>query len=109
MTTLTTDHFVVMNAEDLIAQIGAFNIMAISGGRVVRRDTGITLPVAAGYSVTIDLDFSDTYVVRRVFTRAGKTTIKGQRNDVYFDEVGQAAYYASCFRSYDAQVWPTKR
>lgn len=92
----------------LVNQIGIRGILAISGGRVLARKTGITLPVSNGYSVTVDLHASDTYVVRRVFTRAGKTWVKGERTNVYCDQVGEAAYYASCFRSYDEQEWITK-
>jgi hypothetical protein len=77
------------------------NIMAISGGRIERRDTGITLPVGSGYSVTVDLDWDDTYCVRRVFKRGAKVWIKGERRGIYFDEVGEEAYRASSFRSYE--------
>lgn len=75
------------------------NILAISGGRVVARETGVTFPVGAGYTVTVDLSWNDTYTVRRVFTRGAKTWIKGERAGVYCDQVGQAAYEASCFRN----------
>jgi len=75
------------------------NVLAISGGRVLRRESGVTLPVASGYRVTVDLAWNDTYTVRRVFERAGKTWIKGERREVYCDEVGKVAYVASCFRS----------
>ena len=61
-----------------------------------------------GYSVTVDLAAGDTYTVRRIFKRAGQTWVKGERTNVYFDEVAQAAYYASCFRSYDEKEWMYK-
>ena len=91
--------------EELLQQIGSRNIFAISGGRVLVRETGITLPVSSGYSVEVDLAADDTYVVRRVFTRAGKRWIKGERTNVYCDQVGELAYRASCFRSYDENEW----
>jgi hypothetical protein len=87
------------DVQQTIQQIGRMNLLAISGGRIVRRATGITLPVGAGYSVTVDLDWNDTYVVRRVFRRKAKVWIKGERRDVYCDEVGEVAYRASCFRN----------
>ena len=87
------------DTRELIRQIGTMNVMAISGGRVMRRESGVTLPVGAGYSVTVDLDWDDTYIVRRVFKRGAKVWIKGQQRNVYFDEVGEAAYRASCFRN----------
>jgi hypothetical protein len=45
-------------------------------------------------------------VVRRVFRRAGREWIKGERDRVYCDEVGEVAYHASCFRSYDENQRP---
>jgi hypothetical protein len=87
------------DTSQVVAQIGRGNIMAISGLRVNRRPTGITLPVGSGYSVTVDLDFDDTYVVRRVFKRGERTWIKGEQRNVYCDDVGEVAYRASCFRN----------
>jgi hypothetical protein len=93
------------DSEELARQIGTGNILAISGGRVLVRESGVTLPVSNGYSVEVDLAADDTYVVRRVFTRAGKRWIKGERTNVYCDQVGESAYRASCFRSYDEDEW----
>ena len=45
------------DAQELVAQIGKMNVMAISGGRVQVRKTGITLQVGKGYSVEIDVNF----------------------------------------------------
>lgn len=95
------DQFVPCDTQTLIQQIGIRNILAISGGRVGKRETGITLPVSNGYSVTVDLAGNDTYTVRRVFTRAGKVSIKGELENVYCDQVGEVAYQAHAFRSYD--------
>ena len=96
----TTDNeFRPCDTDQVIAQIGRMNLMAISGFRVIRRETGVTLPVGAGYSVTIDLDWMDEYVVRRVFKRGAKVWIKGEQRGVYCDEVGEVAYRASCFRN----------
>lgn len=90
-----------MTVQDtIIQQIGGRNIMAISGGRIKRSTDGLTieLPVAYGYSVTVTYDEgSDTYTVRRIFTRAGKQTIKHERDYVYCDEIGETAYQASCY------------
>ncbi len=89
-------------ARTIASQIGTMNILAISGGRVIAtEDGGVILPVGSGYKVTVDLMPSDTYRVRRIFVRGGKTWIKGEQNDVYCDEVGEVAYRASSFRSYE--------
>lgn len=89
------------SADILIDQIGMMNIFAVSGGRVQKRQTGVTLPVGYGYSVEIDLDFNDLYVVKRVYTKAGKRTVKGEVTDVFAFNVGEIAYQASCFVNVD--------
>lgn len=88
------------NTEELLSQLGMGNLFAISGGRVIKRSTGVTLPVSNGYSVSIDLAWNDTYTVRRLFTRSGKVTIKGELTGVYCEDLGEVAYYGSCFRSH---------
>jgi hypothetical protein len=94
--------FIPCDAAVLVRQIGTVNILATSGGRVWRRETGITLPVRYGYSVTVDLAAGDTYTVRRMFTRAGQVWVKGELDGVYCDQVGEAVYAAGCFRD----KWP---
>lgn len=89
------------DAGVLVGQIGRMNVLAISGGRVHVYDDGVVLPVGSGYSVHVFLAANDTYTVRRVFKRGAKRWIKGEQTDVYFDEVGEAAYRASCFRNGD--------
>jgi hypothetical protein len=87
--------FIECDSTTLLNQIGLHNFLAISGGRVFRRYTGITLPVGKGYSVSIDLDASDTYCVRRILNKNGKVIIKGQVSNVYCESIGQVAYEAS--------------
>jgi hypothetical protein len=92
-----------LNSNELLAQIGIGNILAISGGRIrsVINDDGATirveLPVSNGYRVAIELALDDTYTVSREFVRAGKVFQKGTIKDVYFYEVGEVAYRASCY------------
>lgn len=94
-----------MNTEQattLLRQIGGMTILAISGGRKYLNDGTLVLPVGSGYKVEIDYaEGSDTYTVRRVFTRGTKRWVKGELTYVYCDEVGERAYEASSFRSYD--------
>lgn len=93
--------FAPCDTDELLAQIGRMNIFAISGGRVQRMATGIALPVSSGYWVTVNLDGNDTYVVRRIMKRGMKTWVKGEVKGVYCDEVGELAYQASSYKSYD--------
>lgn len=94
--------------QEIVRQIGRMNVMSISGGRVRAIENGVELPVSNGYKVRVHLSPSDTYVVERVFSRGLKEWIKGSRSEVYCHEVGQAAYYASCFQSYEPGEWEVK-
>lgn len=96
------------NTEELLSQLGMNNLFAISGGRVTKRSTGVTLPISNGYSLTIDRAWNDTYTVRRLFTRSGKVSIKGELTGVHCEDLGEVAYYGSCFRSHPEwgnQTW----
>lgn len=106
----SNDHFRECDGEmrrQIVAQIGR-NIYAISGGRACALANGVDLPVGCGYHVTVELNANDTYVVRRLFTRAGKVFLHGERTEVYAEDVSEVAYYASCFRSYGPDEWPHK-
>ncbi len=87
----------VEQANELLRQIGVMNLMAISGGRKALVDGQLVLKVGSGYSVRIALAANDTYTVQRIYQRAGKTILAGQVANVYFDEVGEIAYQASCY------------
>lgn len=104
--TKTAPEFRECDSRVVVQQIGFMNVLAISGGRIEHRATGITMKVGAGYSVTVDLDWNDTYVVRQVFTRGAKQWVKGERREVYFTEVGEVAYKASCYQNnYKPEEW----
>lgn len=93
--------FAPCDARTLVQQIGRGNVLAISGGRIQVRETNVTLPVHAGYRVTVDLAGNDTYTVRRIFERGPKTWIKGEVDNVYADQLGEIAYQASCYVNVD--------
>jgi hypothetical protein len=91
----------------LINQIGRMNVLAISGGRVYvsknqqGETVGIDLPCGAGYRVSIELGWNDEYIVTRQFVRKGTVFNKGTVENVLCDNIGEVAYKAACFRSYD--------
>lgn len=87
------------NNQLLINQIGMMTILGVSGGRIILRETGITLPVSHGYKVEIDLAWNDTYIVKRTLTRGAKYTIKGQQTDVHFPELSEIVWNASCYKN----------
>jgi hypothetical protein len=93
--------------QEMARQIGA-NLLPISGGRVVPIPDGIEMPCGSGYTVRVQLTPIDEYTVSRVFRRGGKEFIHGQRQHVFFDEVSEVSYFASCYRSYSETEWPAK-
>lgn len=95
------------DARTVVRQIGR-NIYAISGGRVYDTGHGVILPVSNGFKVVVDLMANDEYRVRRLFMRGAKVFLHGERTGVYAEDLAEVAYYASCFRSYDANEWPFK-
>ena len=97
MNTATDTRFTPCDASELLRQIGSMNLLSISGGRALRRETGVALPVGSGYRVTVDLAGNDTYTVRRALVRGAKSWVKGEETDVYCDQVADSAYRASCF------------
>lgn len=104
----------LFDPRETLKQLNPLTFMGISGGRwnvTGMHENGVEalhLPVSNGYSVVITLAADDTYTVQRQFKRGGKTWVKGTLAGVYFDRLSEAAYYASCFRSYDEHQWVTK-
>lgn len=93
--------------NEIVHQVGR-NIFAISGGRVGAHYEpdgqfidGIEMPAGKGYYVVVVLAANDTYTVTREFRRAGKVFGKGTVADVYFTEIGEVAYQASCYQNVD--------
>src|SRR3954470_23224746 len=91
--------------KTIVRQIGTGNVLAISGGRIKALADGVEMPVSSGYRVRVTLDANDTYTVARVMVRGAKEFPKGSKSNVYCDEVGEQAFRASCFRSYDESEW----
>lgn len=87
-----------MNAITALEQIDRTTVLAVSGGRIhYGVDGSLILPVRYGYAVRVTLTARDTYTVERIFTRSGRTTVKGVREDVYADQLSDAVYVASCY------------
>lgn len=93
--------------KEIVRQIGAGNILCISGGKINPIPDGIELPVSNGFLVRIQLTPLDEYTVTRVFKRSGKEFIHGRAEHVYCDRVSELAYRAGMFRSWSADKWMT--
>jgi hypothetical protein len=118
MTTTTATRLLDRSADNfddrvdraqVLSQIARMTLLSISGGRVAGIDGGIKLPVSNGYTVEVLLAWNDTYTVRRVLKRGAKEWVKGERTGVYAEDVSEAAYFASCFRSHDDAEWTVAR
>ena len=97
-----------MNPQETLAQVGRLHLMSISGFRwhldeyvAGERYADILLPVSSGYRVRIALAANDTYTVTREMKRGAKVFVKGVQTEVYFDELGEVCYQASCYKSND--------
>jgi hypothetical protein len=98
----------------MLAHIGRINILSISGGRIEWLDDfTVKLPISNGYAVEVEYDRGwDLYTVRRTFTRRPKWTVdnpnpepvrkvKGEVTMVYAEDLGETAWRAHAFRSYE--------
>lgn len=95
--------------SQLLHQINPGTLLAVSGGRWLRSGrSSVRFPCGAGFEVLVTLEADDTYTVRRLFKRGGVFFLHGERTDVYCEDVSEVIYFASCFRSYDADEWPHK-
>lgn len=66
---------------------------------------GVELPVSCGYRVRVRLTPADDYTVERVLVRGAREYAKGSRTQVYCDQVGEMAYRAGMFRSFNVEEW----
>jgi hypothetical protein len=83
----------------IVQQIGMGNLMAISGLRVLDSGHGVILPVAHGYKVTVDLEFGDTYCVRRILIRGFKAYLKSEMRGVGVEQLSEVARKAASYES----------
>jgi hypothetical protein len=96
---------------EIIYQIGKMNLFAVSGGvwgslrDAEQNIIGVWLPCGRGRMVEVSLDFDDTYRVRCVRRGAQRNQgiIETEVVGVYCDQVGEAAYQASCWRTNNYQ------
>jgi hypothetical protein len=83
----------------IIEQLGFATLAAISGGRWFMIDAKtVRLPMRNGWAV--DVEYSrgdDAYIVKRVFVRKDRTSVKGSVREVYFVELSEVAYEASLY------------
>ena len=88
-----------IDAATLYRQIGLSTLLAAPGrarGFYVD-DATIGFKVGQGYVVTVTLDPSDTYTVRRCTLRKGALTTKGEQTMVYCEELSDTFWNASCY------------
>jgi hypothetical protein len=94
-----------LDPAQLLRQIGG-NLLAVSGGRWIPYGfSSIRFPCGAGFEVLVTLEADDTYTVRRLFKRGADWFLHGELTNVYCDDISERVYFASCFRSYNADEW----
>lgn len=97
------------DAHQIVQQIGAATLMAISGLRtnsIYNSDmetVGISLPINNTRRVDIVLDWDDTYIVRRIRRivsgkNKGQEVTEDEYRNIYCDQVSDVAYTASCWK-----------
>lgn len=107
--TLNTYNARPCDTAELRGQLGIGTILAISGGRTERilnetgETVGLRLPIDGERRVDIVLDWSDTYIVRRVRrvkngAQRGTDVVEYERENVYCDEVSEITYQASVWK-----------
>lgn len=58
----------------------------------------VRLPIRYGWAVDVEYSRADdAYIVKRVFVRKDRTSVKGSVRDVYFVELPEIAYEASLY------------
>lgn len=99
----------ICNPDTIISQIGRMNVFAISGGKYItiknaeNETVGVMLPCGTNRAVEVVLNFWDLYTVRRVRlitsgANRGEVVVEETHENMYFDQVGEVAYTASCWR-----------
>lgn len=100
-----------LDVNTTLAHIDHGNILNMSGGRYTKHpmiggDTGdvdtIAFPLGENRTTTVTLMGNDTYRVRRLryVTRgrlAGSSVVEHEVDDIYDEQLGTAAYQASCW------------
>jgi len=83
----------------IIEQLGFATLASISGGRWFMIDAKtVRLPIRYGWAVDVEYSRADdAYIVKRVFVRKDRTSVKGSVRDVYFVELPEIAYEASLY------------
>lgn len=105
MTTLLDSYTVEERTEiarTIRDQIGFATILAISGGKwlVASDRLGIVIPAGSGYVVKVEYrPVPDLYSVERVFRRGGREWVKGVETEVYWLDLEDSVWRASCYRN----------
>ena len=86
---------------EMMRQIGAATLLAVSGGRFQLPEPGrLRLPVACGYKVDVTYDAgADLYEVARIWVRGEQTVVKDTLDGIYADQLSEVVWAASCFRN----------
>jgi hypothetical protein len=89
-----------MDEGQLLNQIGAMNVLAISGGRRITQGANTLFPVSNGYFVTVTINNRDLYDVKLFKANKNKAAVVMDWDDIGAEIIHEVAYQASCFNNW---------
>ena len=89
-----------MDEGQLLNQIGAMNVLAISGGRRITKDSTTLFPVSNGYFVTVTINNWDLYDVKLFKANKNKAAVFMDWENIGAEIIHEVAYQASCFNNW---------
>jgi len=86
------------DTAEVMTQMGKAVVFAVSGGRMANlqnkegESVGVLLPITTTRRIEVILDYSDTYIVRRIrYIQTGKMAhtevVEAEKSNIYCDEL----------------------
>lgn len=92
-----------MDAKETLKQIGAITLGAVGARKIRMMGDTLVFAISRGHRyVSIDLEPSDTYHVRTIMVRSGKTVF--EQTGVYCDQLAQAVWDAHLERALNSHL-----
>lgn len=97
------------DTAEVMNQIGKMVVFAVSGGRMAHLqdkegDTvGVILPITSTRRIEVILDYSDTYIVRRIrYIQTGKLAhteqVEAEQSNIYCDQLAEVVLNLSTWK-----------
>lgn len=97
------------DTAEVMNQIGKMVVLAVSGGRMANlkdkegETVGVILPITSTRRIEVVLDYSDTYIVRRIrYIQTGKLAhteqVEAELNNIYCDQLAEVVLNLSTWK-----------